>query len=295
MRWARLLHAHERVEVLAIDAQTRKARICRHGFVQEIPLEKLVLEEESALPTQLPPSAPTDSREGVTLSLHLTAGNPEVTILMRRDGPAPAYLGLYLRAGRNSVWHPIWQEVFTTGAGQFSKISQTDYLPPWIFRLYVLPLVNEPSVRLPEPQVYEATLRPLFFARSGTFPVEWTPLFGLKATRNASDWPAGESAPLSLLSTYDFPRAAEIDLHIEKLAPPLASEPGEVIFQYQKEVLERYLDWAYREKLPEVRVIHGKGDLKLRQLLLKLCERHRWKAEVLMIPPYSGGATKVSF
>lgn len=295
MRWARLLHAHERVEVLAIDAQSQKARIYRYGFVQEVPLEQLVFEEERALSPQLPPSDSISSQEGVTLSLHLTAGHPEVTLLLRRDGPVPAYLGLYLRSGRNQVWHAIWQEVFTTGASQFSKVSQIDHPPPWSLRLYVLELVNEPSVRLPESQVYEATLRPLFFARSGTFPVEWTSPTRLKATRSTYDPPGGGLAPSPLLSTYDFPRMGEIDLHIEKLAPHLASEPGEVIFQYQKEVLERYLDWAYREKLPEVRVIHGKGALKLRQLLLKLCEQHGWKAEVLMIPPYSGGATRVWF
>ena len=295
MRWARLLHAHERVEVLAIDAQTRKARICRYGFVQEIPLEQLVFEEETVLspPTSL--SASITSQEGVTLSIHLAAGNPEVTLLLRRDGPVPAYVGLYLRAGRNPQWYPLWQEVFTTGASQFCRLSQIDHPPPWTFRLYVLAWMNEPSARLPEPQIYEASLRPLFFARSGTFPIEWTSLSGMKAARSASDWLGDESRQVSLPPTYDFPRTNEIDLHIEKLDPRLASEPGEVIYQYQKEVLERYLDWAYREKLPEVRVIHGKGALKLRQLLLKLCKQHGWKAEILITPPYSGGATKVSF
>ncbi len=295
MRWARLLHAHERVEVLAIDAQARKARILRHGFEQDVSLKELVFEEEESSPLPITTSTTPDSIEGATLNLHLSAGQPEVTLHLRRDGFTPAYLGLYLQAGRGSLWVPLWQAVFNAGTSQLTKLSQTDHTPPWTFRLYVLPLVNEPSHLPPEVHIYEAALRPLFFARSGTFPVVWMPLSKARTPQNVSNPNMGETASGAPPSTYDFPRAAEIDLHIEKLAPHLASAPGDVIFQYQREVLVRYLDWAYQEKLLSVRVIHGKGSSRLRQSLLDLCDQSGWKAEVLMTPPYSGGATKVSF
>jgi hypothetical protein len=296
MRWARLLRAPERVEVLAVDAQTQKARIRRYGFEQDVPLSELVFEEEEPAPGGYAHVQATQpSHEGVSLNLHLTAGHPEVTFILLRDAPTPAFVGLYLRSGSAATWHPLWQEVFTPGLHRLLTLSIQTYPPPWGLRLYVLGLLSESSARLPEAQTYEAYLRPLFFARSGTFPIEWVSLSPPKNPKPLSERTPAQTALEASVSSYDFPRKDEIDLHIEKLAPHLASASGEVIFLYQKEVLERYLDWAYREKLPSVRVIHGKGELRLRQLLLSLCERCGWQAEILLTPPYSGGATRVSF
>jgi len=296
MRWARLLRAAERVEVMEINAQTQKARIRRHGFEQEIPLSELILEEEEPpVPIAAAPTVSNrTSQEGISLSLLLKAGQPEVTLMLMRDAATPAYVALYLRAGSASLWHPLWQEVFTPGLSRLFTLSRTAYPAPWTLRLYGISALSEPSGRLPEPKIYEATLRPLFFARSGTFPVKWTPLPDSKGGL-ASSQPRLESSPQPTASSYEFPRQPEIDLHIEKLAPHLVSAKADAIFLYQKEVLERYLDWAYRENFPTVRVIHGKGELRLRNLLLSLCKQQGWRIELLSTPPYSGGASQIYF
>lgn len=296
MRWARLLRAAERVEVLEIDAQTQRARIRRHGFEQAIPLSELIFEEEEpAVPNVPARTAPARaSQEGISLSLLLKAGQPEITLMLLRDAATPAYVALYLRAGGASLWHPLWQEVFTPGLSRLFTLSREAYPAPWTLRLYGIGILSEPSGRLPEPQIYEATLRPLFFARSGTFPVEWSPLPDSKGSLAPSQIRL-EHFPQPTASSYDFPRQAEIDLHIEKLAPHLLSAKPEVIFLYQKEVLERYLDWAYREKFPTVRIIHGKGELRLRSLLQSLCRQQGWHIELLTMPPYSGGASQIYF
>ncbi len=296
MRWARLLRAAERVEVLEINAQSQKARIRRHGFEQEIPLSELIFEEEEpSVPIAAAPTVPNrTSQEGISLSLLLKAGQPEVTLMLMRDAATSAYVALYLRAGSASLWHPLWQEVFTPGLSRLFTLSREAYPVPWTLRLYGISALSEPSSRLPEPKIYEATLGLLSFARSGTLPVKWTPLPDSKGSLTPSQTRL-ESFPQPTASSHEFPRQPEIDLHIEKLAPHLVSAKADVIFLYQKEVLERYLDWAYREKLPTVRIIHGKGELRLRSLLRSLCEQQGWHIELLTTPPYSGGASQIYF
>ncbi|MGQ9864513.1 MAG: Smr/MutS family protein [Bacteroidia bacterium] len=86
-----------------------------------------------------------------------------------------------------------------------------------------------------------------------------------------------------------------IDLHIEKLAPDLAGQSPGVIFSYQVRQMEEFLFRSYHGGEKSVVVIHGKGERRLYGALRELCRKNHWEVELICIPPYTGGASKVYF
>jgi dsDNA-specific endonuclease/ATPase MutS2 len=63
-----------------------------------------------------------------------------------------------------------------------------------------------------------------------------------------------------------------IDLHYEKLAPERQNNPHSHIIEFQLEKCKEFMQTAIRKKFPFIRIIHGRGQGKLKaavELLLK--------------------------
>jgi hypothetical protein len=150
-------------------------------------------------------------------------------------------------------------------------------------------------MRPPEVRLYESSLKPLFFTKSGQHRIELSRLHPPSIRERPSPAPSVSSKEKSQSPSEPPLIQPEIDLHIDRLAPEMIGAPPELIFAYQKEALEQYLDRAYRAGLPSVCVIHGIGRKRLFEFLLQVCKDRGWMADPLLLPPYEGGATQVSF
>lgn len=86
---------------------------------------------------------------------------------------------------------------------------------------------------------------------------------------------------------------AQIDLHIEVLAPHLSNAIPARILQYQKERFTQFIADCIRNRLPNALIIHGKGEGVLRQEI-----RHMISLEPkikLQISVNHDGATEIWF
>ncbi|MCS7162032.1 MAG: hypothetical protein NZ958_01710 [Bacteroidia bacterium] len=289
MRRARLLHSPEVVEILSLDTAQGIATIRRQGFIQKVLLKDLVWEE--------PPSALALGASKAPLEISYLRVSPrfasgEVSLEIGHNGPYSAFYVLYLRQG-TGLWQVIWQGVLAAGEICTELIRLADYPPPWELRLQrlSLPTAAVPYIDSPLDQVWH--IRYADFTR-GT---PW------QATL-ASSHPSLPSAPPPRLSpesppSYPAPPkstpAEFVDLHIEKLAPQLKEAEPEVIFAFQVRCMENYLHACAQNGRSSTIVIHGVGRKKLREALLRLCAENGWAPELLLIPPYKGGATRVHF
>ncbi|MEN2992737.1 MAG: hypothetical protein ABDH91_04205 [Bacteroidia bacterium] len=289
MRRARLLHSPEVVEILSLDTVQGIATIRRQGFTQKVPLKDLVWEE--------PPLAPASDAGKAPLEISYLQIFPrfvsgEASLEIGHSGPYSAFYVLYFRQG-TGLWQVIWQGVLATGEICTEVIRLADYPPPWTLRLQrvSLPAAAVPYIDPPLDQVWHIRYADL------TRGTPW------QATL-ASPKPSLPSAPLPLPSpegTSPHPAlpkltpAEFIDLHIEKLAPQLKEAEPEVIFAFQVRCMENYLHACAQDGRSSTIVIHGIGRKKLREALLCLCAENGWTAELLLLPPYKGGATRVRF
>lgn len=92
-----------------------------------------------------------------------------------------------------------------------------------------------------------------------------------------------------ILSSLD----REIDLHIRVLAPHLQNENPIRILDYQIEAFEHYIDLAYSKKYNTVKIIHGKGEGRLRTEVRSRLEADR--RVKFKVPIHRDGATEVWF
>lgn len=280
MRWARLLNAPERVEVLQIDRATEEALIQRHGFTQKVSLRELVFEEEELPPTRL------DIPSAFQVLLELKVGQKEATFLLCA-GDMDRFCALYLRS--KGFWHPVYQGILSAYREEACPISCETHPPPWQLVCITVPISVEALPHRPAPSIQEATLRPLFFTQSGKLLIPF----------ESSKKQAEPNFPINSFTQklQNLEKKAEIgpilDLHIEKLAPHLKNDSADVIFSYQLRALEQYIDKAQRCGYGSVVIIHGIGNLRLRKAVEAFCQEEGFRFELLTFKPYDGGATRL--
>lgn len=278
---ARLLHSPEWVDVLSIDTLSQKVVVRRQGFVQTLPLHEVVLEEPRAPTPHANWSVPQESQ----LLLQPKLIEDKATLHLHHAESIPAFYALYIRE-KKGAWRPLLQQLLHPGETVFLTLSLKEYSPPWRLSVCWLICPSEPVTAIPHLQRQEIELRYTDFTR------EEGQRFSLKDSEPASlpAFPAEALPPLP-----DVHPDEEIDLHIEKLAPSLAGESADTIFSYQVRFLERYLWACVQAGRYTTRIIHGVGRKRLQEALLSLCKENGWHAEVLLVPPYKGGATQVIF
>lgn len=278
---ARLLHSPEWVEVLSIDTLSQKVVVRRQGFVQTLPLDEVVLEESQTFSPRTNASAPKESQ--IHLQPKLT--EDKATLHLHHAESLPAFYALYIRE-RKGTWRPLLHQMLHPGETVFLTLSLKEYSPPWRLEVCRLLCPSEPVTAIPHLQRQEIELRYTDFTR------EEGQRFSLKDSEPAAlpAFSAEEIPPLPEVQPSE-----EIDLHIEKLAPSLAGESADTIFSYQVSFLERYLWACVQAGRYTTRIIHGVGKKRLLGALLSLCKENGWRAEVLLTPPYKGGATQVIF
>ncbi len=66
-----------------------------------------------------------------------------------------------------------------------------------------------------------------------------------------------------------------IDLHYEKLAPERFTNPHEHIIAFQIEKCQEFLEQAIQRRFPFVRIIHGKGQGKLKAAVEQLLVQYK--------------------
>jgi len=289
-RKARLLHAPEIVEVVALDPDRGVAVVLRHGFQQEVPLDQLVLETEEP-PPAAPLQAPGQPLSGETeLYLLPNLSERKARLEVRHGLPWRAMYTLYLQNSQQAPWTSLGSYALNPGETTALELSLEHFSPPWHLIVQRL-LTPPPSVKLSAvPPLYEGTLK----LRVSHFTREAHRL-SLETPRPSPS--AGASATPTALSSSSDPSLPprELDLHAEKLAPHLLGAPAATIYAYQVAEMERYLIACYSAGYPHAVVIHGVGKKKLYQALLAFCQRQGWQTEPLLTAPYLGGATRVHF
>jgi len=99
-----------------------------------------------------------------------------------------------------------------------------------------------------------------------------------------------EDKPSSPYSSHTFPDT--IDLHIETLAPEMASALPARILQYQLQRLSDYLDQAEVLGIKYITIIHGKGSGVLKEEVLHLL-KGRNAVKYILEGSLNSGATEV--
>ncbi len=288
MRWARLLNAPERVEVLETDRPAGQARIRRYGFIQTVPLRDLVFEEEEPSTLSSPISSPISSPREFSIRLQLEAGQKEATFLISA-GTTGVFCGLYLRSRDTGPWHPIYQGLLEASTEKVIPLSLETYSPPWQLYVITSSIYSAAMPHRPTPSIQEATLRPLFFAQSGILSI---PFESARKPMSIPPLPKESvSVPKPQTLTDLSNLSPELDLHIEKLAPDLQGARPEIIFDLQLRILTQYIDRAQRCGLAQVVVIHGIGNQTLKKALEQFCWKEGLRCEPLLLKPYDGGAT----
>jgi hypothetical protein len=285
-RAARLLHSSERVEVLSIDSQKGTAQINRQGFVQQVSLRELVIEEEDSPSITESDVSLVSSSEDLVLYLlpRLAEGTGELEL--RHEASYPALYGLYIKTAEG-LWHPLLVQKLSPGERCFVQVSLEKFSPPWHLRLQRMPFSPTPMGLLAPVRDASVSIKMARFTVGGTQRL----LLGEESVSTPSSFSSEPLFPSSPLP----PNGREIDLHIEKLAPHLVGASAEVIFSYQVDFMERYLLDCHAKGYRDVIVIHGVGKKKLQSALLTFCARQQWAHEKLLVPPYVGGATRVLF
>ncbi|MCX8113044.1 MAG: hypothetical protein N3E49_07640 [Bacteroidia bacterium] len=283
MRRARLLHSAESVEVLHIDNQARIATIRRYGFEQSISLEQLVMEASEENDCLLAPlSSPLNHETELELHPRLLDHAAELRLL--HGSGTRCFYALYLMTPQKTLM-PLIRGLFGMGEGASAIVDMSAYPPPWRLLLQRLDVPDSSVLEPPSLRTSEITIRLSMLTRGEAqkLPIEVKSSYG-----------APELIP-SKESTGTVKAGPQIDLHIEVLAPHLRTASPEAIYAYQLSCMKRYLYACEAAGQASAIVIHGVGKKRLQAALLDFCQEQGWKAEVLLMPPYLGGASRVYF
>jgi hypothetical protein len=130
--------------------------------------------------------------------------------------------------------------------------------------------------------------------------VNWKPLTSIGFPTHKKESALKPSEPfsetLSPLSHEVSPGRLVVDLHIESLRKrDYYQLKKEEILSIQLEAVERVIGEAVQKQVPEVIFIHGIGQSVLKRELQARLREHPFvqNMEVLIGPPYQGGATLV--
>ncbi|RMF50139.1 MAG: hypothetical protein D6750_05215, partial [Bacteroidetes bacterium] len=267
---ARLLHSPEIVEVLEISATKGTARIVRQGFVQEVPLIELVVEEDTA---SSPPPAQTPLVGEAEVYLDPALNEQKVWLIVQHGLTVPAFYGVYIRAGKDPLWAPLLGQLVHPGQLLRREIPLASYPLPWQVHIQ---RVLAPESPLPIPPPLGENTLPVRIAQllrgrltlPFTKPTASSPPPQREKAAKATSFEGSDPAPT--------PPPTQIDLHVEKLAPHLLGAPSDAIFSYQKQEMARYLLACYTYGYEQVVVIHGIGEKRLYQALVDFCREQGW-------------------
>lgn len=105
-----------------------------------------------------------------------------------------------------------------------------------------------------------------------------------------------DSKPKSTIRKKEESKEVAFDLHIEKLVPSTKGMQSFDMLELQTQTAERHIDFAIKNRIPKIVLIHGVGDGRLRAEIEYILKRYEnvWFQEA-SFQRYGQGAIEIHF